>query len=97
MNKKLDQNNRDYLIELEGLEQKILWAKAEKQFAARDIIKEKRSNKFLSDVITDAKLQKEVAKQSMQNLGKVIESAKRKAEKDRKSDIITRRRPEKNE
>lgn len=84
LNKKLDGRKKDNIALLEELEHKILGIRQENQQLTRDIIKIKRANKGLTEVITDSNLQKDVAKQNIHNLGKVIEAAKRQAEEDRK-------------
>ena len=84
LNKKLDQRKRENSALLEELEHKILVFRQDNQQLTRDIIKVKRNNKSIADIITDANLQKDVAKQNIHNLGKVIEAAKRQAEEDRK-------------
>ncbi|OMJ91271.1 hypothetical protein SteCoe_6252 [Stentor coeruleus] len=83
-NKELDQKKRERISYLQELEHKILLIRQENQGLTREIIKVKRTSKNLNDAISDANLQKDVAKQNIHNLGKVIESAKRQAEEDRK-------------
>ena len=69
---------------LNELKQRNLNLQQEIQSLTRDIIKIKSENKKLADIIADANLQKDVAKQNIHNLGKVIEASKRQAEEDRK-------------
>lgn len=84
LNKQLEQNRKENLRILEELDVRILELRKQNQQFTRDIIKQKKGNKNLTNIIEDANLQKESAKQNIYNLGKVIEAAKRQAEEDRK-------------
>lgn len=82
--KKYESKRQENEVALNDLKQKILVVQQEIQSLTRDIIKTKSENKKLSEIIADANLQKDVAKQNIQNLGKVIEASKRQAEEERK-------------
>lgn len=81
---KLDIKRHENEMVLSDIKQKILSVQQEIQGLTRDIIKTKNENKKLTEIIADANLQKDVAKQNIQNLGKVIEASKRQAEEERK-------------
>lgn len=84
VNKKLEDDKSGAQIMLENAREMISKLRQENQNYARDNHADLKKNRQLENQIQEAMLQKDVAKQSVYNLGKEIEFAKKQAKDDEK-------------